>query len=99
MQKEVSGAELSCFDRFGTESAPDGRRACEVSPGYCLSSAHKHVPLMGEGPCETFKNDAFSTYNATKVTDRYRTKWFIPVRADKAENQTNIMGASGSVKR
>lgn len=58
------------------------------------AAAHKHVPLMERSSCEAIKNNAFGTYNAADMAEKYSAEKFILISTDKAVNPTNIMGAS-----
>lgn len=58
------------------------------------ATAHKHVPLMEDSPCESIKNNAIGTYKTAYAAMVHGCKRFVLISTDKAVNPTNIMGAS-----
>lgn len=58
------------------------------------ASAHKHVPLMEDSPCEAIKNNVVGTYKTAYAAMINNCKRFVLISTDKAVNPTNIMGAS-----
>lgn len=58
------------------------------------AAAHKHVPLMEDSPNEAIKNNVLGTYKTARAAIKYKVQRFILISTDKAENPTNIMGAS-----
>lgn len=67
----------------------------QYRPEYVFhAAAHKHVPLMEYNPMEAVKNNIYGTYNVAKASIAARVEKFIMVSTDKANNPTNVMGAS-----
>lgn len=67
----------------------------EYRPEYVFhAAAHKHVPLMEYNPMEAVKNNVYGTYNVAKASIAAGVEKFIMVSTDKANNPTNVMGAS-----
>lgn len=67
----------------------------QYRPEYVFhAAAHKHVPLMEYNPTEAVKNNIYGTYNVAKASIAARVEKFIMVSTDKANNPTNVMGAS-----
>ena len=58
------------------------------------AAAHKHVPLMEDSPNESVKNNVLGTWKVVQAADKYKVKRFVMISTDKAENPTNIMGAT-----
>src|SRR5690554_1421299 len=58
------------------------------------AAAYKHVPLMEDSAVESVRTNILGTYNATKLSTKYRVKKFVLVSSDKAVRATNVMGAS-----
>lgn len=67
----------------------------KYQPEYVFhAAAHKHVPLMEYNPMEAVKNNVYGTYNVAKASIDAGVEKFIMVSTDKANNPTNVMGAS-----
>ncbi len=80
-------------------SVRDSRRINQVFEKYkpdvvYHATAHKHVPLMEDSPCESIKNNAIGTYKTAYAAMMNGCKRFVLISTDKAVNPTNIMGAS-----
>lgn len=58
------------------------------------AAAYKHVPLMEDSAVESVRTNILGTYNAAKLSTKYRVKKFVLVSSDKAVRATNVMGAS-----
>jgi len=58
------------------------------------AAAYKHVPLMEDSAVESVRTNVLGTYNAAKLSTKYRVKKFVLVSSDKAVRATNVMGAS-----
>jgi len=58
------------------------------------TAAYKHVPLVEENICESFKNNVFGTVVLAKAVLKYNISNFVFISSDKAVRPTNIMGAT-----
>ena len=58
------------------------------------AAAYKHVPLVEENICESFKNNVFGTVVLAKNALKYNISNFVFISSDKAVRSTNIMGAT-----